>query len=110
MTVGVRDSKAADGSAPDMAVDTTIAVTITVTNVNEPGTVTMPTSFTGSTSATSTLTDPNGNSHERTVAVGEGGHYERVVRGHQRGDLGQLHAGGRGRGQVPEGHGDLRRR
>ena len=60
VTVGVRDSKAADGTTPDMADDATIMVTITVTNVDEPGTVTLPATFTTGTAVTPMLTDLDG--------------------------------------------------
>ena len=60
VTVGVHDGKAADGTTPDMADDATIMVTITVTNVDEPGTVTLPATFTGGTAVTPMLTDIDG--------------------------------------------------
>ena len=63
VTVNVRDSKDAAGGA-DTVVDDMIAVTITVTNVDEAGTVTLPSSFSGGTAATASVTDPDG-----TVAV-----------------------------------------
>ena len=59
VNVNVRDSKDAAGGA-DTVVDDTIAVTITVTNVDEAGTVTLPSSFSGGTAATASVTDPDG--------------------------------------------------
>ena len=59
VTVNVRDSKDAAGGA-DTVVDDMIAVTITVTNVDEAGTVTLPSSFSGGTAATASVTDPDG--------------------------------------------------
>ena len=60
VTVGVRDSKDANGNS-DSAVDATRAVAINVTNVDEAGAVTLPSSLTGGTAATATVSDPDGN-------------------------------------------------
>ena len=59
VTVNVRDSKDAAGSA-DTVVDDTIAVTINLTNVDEAGIVTLPSSFSGGTAATASVGDPDG--------------------------------------------------
>ena len=60
VTVSVRDSKDAGGSA-DTATDNAIAVTITVTNVDEAGTVTLsPAQPQAGTALTATLDDPDG--------------------------------------------------
>ncbi len=60
VTVSVRDSKDAGGSA-DTATDNAIAVTITVTNVEEAGTVTLsPAQPQAGTALTATLDDPDG--------------------------------------------------
>ena len=59
VTVGVRDGLDAAGGT-DTAVDAMRAVTITVTNVDEPGTVTLPATFTTGTAVTPMLTDLDG--------------------------------------------------
>ena len=60
VTVSVRDSKDAGGSA-DTATDNAIAVTVTVTNVDEAGTVTLsPAQPQAGTALTATLDDPDG--------------------------------------------------
>ena len=59
VTVNVRDSKNDAGEA-DTTIDDTIALIITVTNVNEDGTVTLPATLTGGTEATATLSDLDG--------------------------------------------------
>ena len=60
VTVSVRDSKDADGN-PDTATDDTIAVTITVDNEDEDGTVTLaPPRPQVGTPQTAALTDPDG--------------------------------------------------
>ena len=59
VTVTVRDSKD-DAGVADTVVDDTIAVTINLTNVDEAGTVTLPSSFSGGTAATASVTDPDG--------------------------------------------------
>ena len=59
MTVNVSDSKDVAGDA-DTVIDDTIAVTIDLTNVDEAGTVTLPSTFTGGTAATASVTDPDG--------------------------------------------------
>ena len=59
VTVNVRDSKDSAGAA-DIAVDATIAVTISVNNKDEAGTVTLPASFSGGVAATASVTDPDG--------------------------------------------------
>ena len=59
VTVTVRDSKD-DAGVADTVVDDTIAVTINLTNVDEAGTVTVPSSFSGGTAATASVTDPDG--------------------------------------------------
>ena len=66
VTVSVRDSKDADGN-PDSATDDTIDVTITVTNVDEDGTVTLvlPPPRVG-TELTATLSDPDGTVSDAT--------------------------------------------
>ena len=59
VTINVSDSKDADGVA-DTVDDDTIAVTINLTNVDEAGTVTLPSTFSGGTEATASVTDPDG--------------------------------------------------
>ena len=59
VTVGVRDGLDANGTA-DTAVDAMRAVTITVTDLDEPGTVTLPATFTTGTAVTPMLTDLDG--------------------------------------------------
>ena len=61
VTINVTDGKDAAGNIEaNPVVDVSIAVTITVTNVDEPGTVTLPATFTGGTPVTPTLTDIDG--------------------------------------------------
>ena len=57
--VTVHDGKDATGG-DDTTVDATIAVTISVNNRDEDGTVTLPATFTGGTAATASVTDPDG--------------------------------------------------
>ena len=59
VTVNVSDSKDDAGDA-DTVVDDTIAVTIDLTNVDEAGTVMLPSTFTGGTAATASVSDPDG--------------------------------------------------
>ena len=57
--VHVRDNKDAAG-LPDNVIDDSIEVTITLTNADDPGTVTLPTEITSWEAATATVTDPDG--------------------------------------------------
>ena len=57
--VTVHDGKDGIGG-DDTTVDATIAVTISVNNLDEAGTVTLPATFTGGTEATASVTDPDG--------------------------------------------------
>ena len=57
--VTVHDGKDGLGN-DDTTVDATITVTISVNNMDEDGTVTLPATFTGGTEATATLSDPDG--------------------------------------------------
>ena len=57
--VTVHDGRDAIGNA-DTTVDATIAVTISVSNVDEAGTVTLPATFSGGVEATASVTDPDG--------------------------------------------------
>ena len=59
VNVTVHDGKDA-GGGDDTTVDATIAVTISVNNEDEAGTVTLPATFTGGTAATASVTDPDG--------------------------------------------------
>ena len=59
MDVTVHDGKNAVGVA-DTTVDATIAVTISVNNEDEAGTVTLPATFTGGTEATASVSDLDG--------------------------------------------------
>ena len=59
VNVTVHDGKNAVGVA-DTTVDATIAVTISVNNLDEDGTVTLPATFTGGTEATASVTDLDG--------------------------------------------------
>ena len=59
VNVTVHDGKNAVGVA-DTTVDATIAVTISVNNLDEAGTVTLPATFTGGTEATASVTDLDG--------------------------------------------------
>ena len=59
VNVTVHDGKDAIGG-DDTTVDATIAVTISVNNKDEAGTVTLPATFTGGTAATASVTDPDG--------------------------------------------------
>ena len=59
VNVTVHDGKDAVGVA-DTTVDATIAVTISVNNKDEAGTVTLPATFTGGTAATASVSDPDG--------------------------------------------------
>ena len=57
--VTVHDGRDATGG-DDTTVDATIAVTISINNVDEAGTVTLPSTFTGGTAATASVIDPDG--------------------------------------------------
>ena len=59
VTVQVRDSKNAQGGS-DTSPDDSIAVTVTVTNIDEAGTVTLPGTITAGQPVTATLTDHDG--------------------------------------------------
>ena len=59
VNVTVHDGKSAVGG-DDTTADATIAVTISVNNLDEAGTVTLPATFTGGTEATASVTDPDG--------------------------------------------------
>ena len=59
VNVTVHDGKDA-GGGDDTTVDVTIAVTISVNNKDEAGTVTLPVTFTGGTEATASVADPDG--------------------------------------------------
>ena len=59
VNVTVHDGKNAVGVA-DTTVDATIAVTISVNNLDEAGTVTLPATFTGGTTATASVSDLDG--------------------------------------------------
>ena len=59
VTVNVSDSKDVAGDA-DTVIDDTIAVTINLTNEDEAGTVTLPSTFSGGTAATASVADPDG--------------------------------------------------
>ena len=59
VSVTVHDGKDGIGG-DDTTVDATIAVTISVINKDEAGTVTLPATFTGGTEATASVTDPDG--------------------------------------------------
>ncbi len=59
VNVTVHDGKNAVGVA-DTTADATIAVTISVNNLDEAGTVTLPATFTGGTEATASVTDLDG--------------------------------------------------
>ena len=59
VNVTVHDGKNAVGVA-DTTVDATIAVTISVNNLDEDGTVTLPATFTGGTEATASVSDLDG--------------------------------------------------
>ena len=111
VTVSVRDSKNADGNA-DTVDDDSIEVTITVTNVDEDGSVTLsPGQPQVDTPLTATLTDPDGAVSGGDLGVGQRRQRKRhLCRHHQRGHGSQLHAGRRRRGQVPAGHRNLHRR
>ena len=82
VNVTVHDGKNAVGVA-DTTVDATIAVTISVNNVDEDGTVTLPATFTGGTEATASVSDLDGTvsgaSSWRVGATGGRGHGHRVV-------------------------------
>ena len=59
VSVTVHDGKDGIGG-DDTTVDATIAVTISVNNEDEAGTVTLPATFTGGTEATASVSDPDG--------------------------------------------------
>ena len=59
VNVTVHDGKSAVGVA-DTTVDATIAVTISVNNEDEAGTVTLPATFSGGVAATASVIDPDG--------------------------------------------------
>ena len=59
VTVRVRDSKNAQGGS-DTAVDDSINVAVTITNIDEAGTVTLPGTITAGQAVTATLTDHDG--------------------------------------------------
>ena len=112
VTVSVRDSKDSDGD-PDTVMDDTIGVTITVTNEDEDGAVTLaPPQPRVATALTATLTDPDGTVSGTTwvwESSADGTTGWTRQRSHQhRNDI-ELYAGGRRPGQVPAGHRNLHR-
>ena len=107
VVIQVSDRKDANGNT-DTAVDDTYNTTVTVTNVDEPGTA----SFSGTLSGGSTLTAngdrPGRDDQRRDVPVAAGEHVIRELLGHHhQWDLRDVCAGGRGRGEIPEGQGVL---
>ena len=92
-------------------VTASIPVTITVNNLEEQGTVklTLLQPQVG-TEQTATLDDPDGDTFPSFLAVGQRRQRKwSLHQRQQRGRPGQLHAGRRRCGQVPAGHGHLRR-
>ena len=86
VTVNVRDSKDSAGYA-DTEVDDIIVVTITLTNVDEPGTVTITGTLSGGEQLTAAVTDIDGTVSGLTWQWARGRHGHRVLREHQRGNL-----------------------
>ena len=113
VTVEVRDNEGANGDA-DTEVDDTIDVTITVTNVEEAGTVTLLPAEVPQVGAaiTASVTDPdNVVAGSVNLAVGQLRCRQRDLRAHHgRRHVGELHTGGWRRGQLPAGDGQLYRR
>ena len=97
--------------ATDGEITATRDVTVTVTNVNEPGAVTLPTTRPQvGTAITANLTDDDGMVSnvrwEWARSESMGGSYN----GHPGNHDGRVHAGGGGREYVPAGNGVLHRR
>ena len=106
ITVSVTDGEDATGVAETPATtDDTVVVTINVTNIEEPGSVSLsapqPQPQLG-VSLTPTLTDPDGGITGQTWQWSRGDTAGGTVHQHQRCGLSQLHAGAGRCGQVPE--------
>ena len=81
VTVEVKDT---DGSAVDDSID----VVVTITNIDEAGTVTLPGTITAGQAATATLTDHDGTTQQRNRGSGRYPTRQlRDVHTHQRGHL-----------------------
>ena len=98
--------KVSDGTASD-----TIVVTISVTNVDEAGAVTLTNDNPPrvGTALVASVTDPDGHAQQRDLAVVLRRHRRWNFLQHHRRHVGLLHAGDGGRGQLPEGDGELHR-
>ena len=108
VNVTVHDGKSAIGVA-DTTADATIAVTISVNNVDEDGTVTLPATFTGGTAGTASVTDPDGTVSSPSWRWARGNTATGSFSNISGATSATYDAGRRGRGQVPAGHGDLHR-
>ena len=73
VTVTVHDGKDAAGGTDTSTIDDTIAVTITVTNVNEPGTVAITGTLSGGEELTASVTDIDGAVSSETWRWARGG-------------------------------------
>ena len=110
VTVSAHDGKDASGDA-NPATDDTITVTITVTNIDEPGTVTLSSAQPRVYAAfTATLTDPDGSISDVTWQWSEFLGWVDLLDRNRRRNGSDLHTGGRLRGQLSAGHGVLHRR
>ena len=82
VTVTVRDSKDADGSA-NTATDASITVTINLTNAEEPGMVSFSGTLSGGSTLTASLTDPDGSisiqSHQWKRSGSAGGTFNDIT-------------------------------
>ena len=81
----------------DEGMSATLPVTITVTNVDEDGTVTIAGMLFEGEELTAAVTDIDGAVSDLTCS-GRGEHGQRVLLRHRYRDLRRLHVGGRGRG------------
>ena len=98
--------KGSDGTNED-----TEPVTVTVTNVNEAGTVTlMPTSLVVGSEVTASLTDLDGGRYRDHLAVVQVHDHGRNLYRHRHGNLDGLHPSRSRRRLLPEGDGQLHRR
>ena len=110
VTVEVRDNEDATGG-PDTVVDDTVKVTITVTNVDEDGTVSLDAATPRvGVAITASVTDPDRGVHRDHLAVGQRQCRRRELRVHRGRHERRIHPGGCRRGQLPAGDGQLHRR
>ena len=105
----VSDNKDAAGDV-DTVIDDTLVLTVTVTNLNEAGTVSISGSPTAGVTLTATVSDVDGSVVRAVVAVVECFESDRDLHGHRRREVGQLSGAGHRREPVPARDRRLHRR